>query len=90
VNNLDQTILVALISLAGTFIGSFSGLQLIKYRLDKQEQKIDDISQKTVTKEEFNDLSKRVDKHNNIIERTYILETEMANVKEDIKEIKKV
>lgn len=58
---MDSTIIVALLSLAGTLIGSFcgviSGLKLIEYRLKLLEEK--------------------VEKHNNVIERTFILEEKM-------------
>lgn len=47
-------ILIALLSLAGTFIGSYSGIRLMSYRIEQ--------------------LEKKVEKHNNLIERTYKLE----------------
>ena len=58
---MDSTVIVALLSLAGTLIGSFcgviSGLKLIEYRLKQLEEK--------------------VEKHNNVIERTYIIEEKL-------------
>ena len=51
---MPDTVIVACISLIGTMLGSFSGTQLIKYRIEQ--------------------LEKKVEKHNSIVERTYILE----------------
>ncbi len=55
---MDSTVIVALISLAGTLLGTFGGImasnKLTSYRIDKLEEK--------------------VDKHNNLIERVYRLE----------------
>lgn len=47
-------LLIAVLSLAGTFIGSYSGIRLMSYRIEQ--------------------LEKKVEKHNNLIERTYRLE----------------
>ena len=51
---MTDTVIVAIISLLGTLLGSFGGTQLIKYRIEQ--------------------LEKKVEKHNSIVERTYILE----------------
>lgn len=51
------TIVVAVISLIGTFAGSYSGMKLMSYRIDKLEEK--------------------VNKHNSVIERTFVLEEKM-------------
>ena len=63
-----DTIIVALLSLAGTVIGSIAGIlaanKLTVYRIEQ--------------------LEKKVDKHNNIIERTYKLEGRMDEVEHDI------
>lgn len=60
---------VALIALAGTVIGSFSGIivanRLVDYRLEQ--------------------LEKKVEKHNTIIERTYALERGQTLLEEKIK-----
>ena len=42
------------------------------------------------TRQDINTLSNRVDKHNNIIERTYKCEQAICDIKEDIKELKDV
>lgn len=36
-----ETIVVALCGLAGTFIGSFSGMKLMSYRLEQLEKKVE-------------------------------------------------
>lgn len=59
---MTDTILVALISLAGTLGGTFGGIltssRLMSYRIEE--------------------LEKKVDKHNNVIDRVYKLEQEQA------------
>ena len=64
----DVTI-VALISFAGTLIGTIGGIiaanKLTTYRIEQ--------------------LEKKVDKHNNLIERTYQLEKASAVMQNDIK-----
>lgn len=57
-------IIVAGISLIGTFAGSYSGMKLMSYRIEQ--------------------LEKRVDKHNSVIERTYKLEEDCAVLHEKI------
>lgn len=66
---MDSTIVVALLSLVGTAIGSFSGMKLMSYRIEQ--------------------LEKRVDKHNNVIERVYQLEQKNAIQDERISEIER-
>ena len=51
---MPDTVVVAVLSLLGTLIGSFGGTQLIKYRIER--------------------LEKKVEKHNSVVERTYLLE----------------
>ncbi|MBC5689791.1 hypothetical protein H8S37_12780 [Mediterraneibacter sp. NSJ-55] len=54
---MPDTVIVAVVSLIGTLAGSFGGTQLIKYRIEQ--------------------LEKKVEKHNQVIERTSILEEKM-------------
>ena len=58
---MSDTVIVAVISLAGslfgTFAGTFSGMKIISYRIEQ--------------------LEKKVDKHNNFAERVPILEEQM-------------
>lgn len=62
-------IIVALITLVGTLVGTFSGIvvgtKLINYRIDQ--------------------LEKKVDKHNQVIDRVYKLEQRDAVHDEEIK-----
>lgn len=66
---MNETVLLALISLIGTLGGTFGGIlasaKLMNYRIEQ--------------------LEKKVDKHNNLIERTYALEKDNAVIKNDIK-----
>lgn len=69
---MSDTVVVALLSLAGTLIGSGLGVvassRLTSYRLEQ--------------------LEKRVQAHNNLIERTYKLEGEMQACQHDIRDLK--
>ena len=58
-------IIVGVLSLIGTLIGSYSGIRLITYRIEQ--------------------LEKKVEKHNNIIERTFKLEEATAIQAEQIR-----
>ena len=64
--------IVALLSLAGTLIGSLSGIlvanKLVNYRLSQ--------------------LEKKVDKHNSLVERTYKLEGRITEIEHDIRDLK--
>lgn len=69
---MPETIVVGLLSLAGTLIGTVSGIltanKLSNYRIGQ--------------------LEKRVAEHNNVIRRTYQLEGRMTEVEHDIRDIK--
>jgi len=69
---MDKTIIVGLLSLAGTLIGTLGGIlasnKLITYRIEQ--------------------LEKKVDKHNNIIARTYQLEGRMNEAEHEIRDLK--
>lgn len=69
---MSDTIIVALLSLAGTVLGSGLGViasqKLTQYRLEQLEQK--------------------VQAHNSLIERTYKLEGEVLECQHDIKDLK--
>lgn len=66
---MSESIIIAILSLAGTIIGSLLGIlasnKLVVYRIEQ--------------------LEKKVEKHNSVIERVYILEKDDAVIKEDIK-----
>ena len=70
---LDSTIIVGILSVIGTLVGSFGGIiaanKLTNYRIEQ--------------------LEKKVDKHNTIIERTYIVERDMKTAFSYIEELKK-
>lgn len=66
---MPSELVVALLSLIGTMIGTFGGIitanKLITYRLEQ--------------------LEKKVEKHNGVIERVYLLEKHEAVIDEEIK-----
>ena len=66
---MNDTIMVAILSLIGTLVGSFGGIltanRLINYRIQQ--------------------LEKKVEKHNQVIERVYKLEEHDAVIDEEIK-----
>ena len=70
---MNETIMVAILSLAGTTIGTFGGImassKLTNYRLSQ--------------------LEKKVDKHNSVIERTYILEEKVKVANHRIDDLEK-
>lgn len=57
---MSDTIIVALLSLLGTFAGTFGGMKLMSYRIEQ--------------------LEKRVESHNQVIQRTYILEEKVSDI----------
>lgn len=69
---MSDVVTVALISFAGTIVGSLFGVlaanKLTNYRIQKLEEK--------------------VDKHNTVIERTYKLEGRMTEAEHDIRDLK--
>lgn len=69
---MDSTIVVALVSFAGTVIGTIGGImatnKLVTYRLEQ--------------------LEKKVDLHNNAVERLFKVEGKMDEVQHDIKDLK--
>lgn len=70
---MSSEVVVALLSLAGTLIGSLGGIlvsnKLVNYRLTQLETK--------------------VDKHNSVVERTYKLEGRMTEMEHDVRDLKK-
>ena len=66
---MPDTVLVAILSLIGTLAGSFGGTQLIKYRIEQ--------------------LEKKVEKHNSIVERTYLLEEKMKVANHRIEDLER-
>ncbi|MBR5825445.1 MAG: hypothetical protein IKY78_00010 [Clostridia bacterium] len=68
---MSDAVIVALVSLVGTLIGTFGGIvtgtKLTNYRIEQ--------------------LEKRVEKHNNLVERTYGIEEKLEVHEEKIKVI---
>lgn len=69
---MTSEIIVALLGLAGTLAGSFLGV----------------VTASKLTEFRLKALEEKVGKHNQIIERTYILEGQMTEVQHDIRELK--
>ncbi len=69
---MNSELLVALLGLIGTFSGSLLGV----------------IAAGKLTQYRLQQLEEKVNKHNNLIERTYILEGQMQEVQHDIKDLK--
>lgn len=69
---MSETVLVAILSLIGTLLGTIGGIlaanKLVLYRLEQ--------------------LEKKVEKHNNVVERMYGLETRIAVDEEEIEHLK--
>ena len=65
-------IIVALLGLLGTLSGSFLGV----------------LATSKLTQYRLQQLEEKVSRHNNLIERTYILEGQMTEVQHDIRDIK--
>lgn len=65
---MDASIVVALISLAGTIVSGIAGIALINWRLKSLETK--------------------VEKHNQIVERTYKLEGQVLELQHDVRDLK--
>ncbi len=66
---MDNTIIVALISFAGTLMGTFGGI----------------VTSNKLTNYRIAELEKKVEKHNQVVERVYILEKDKAVFEEEIK-----
>ncbi len=68
---MPETVAVALIGLAGSAMGSVIGV----------------LASARLTQYRLEQLEKKVDKHNSVIERTYKLETRCAVLEEDLKTV---
>lgn len=69
---MNESILVALLSLTGTLVGAFAGIltanRLTAFRIERLEEK--------------------VDKHNQVVERTYRLEGRLTEAEHEIRDLK--
>ena len=91
---MTDTIIVAAVSLLGTIITVWAANKRTLTELDKKSElsdaKLDAKLEKhqAVTDTKLDELTRKVEKHNNMIERTYQLEGRMTEVEHDIKDIK--
>lgn len=69
---MNDVVIVAIISLIGTLGGTFGGI----------------LTASKLTNYRIEQLEKKVEKHNSVVERTYVLEGQMVEVQHDIKDIK--
>lgn len=69
---MSEAIIVALLSFAGTLLGSLFGV----------------LTAQKVTEYRLSQLEEKVNKHNNLIERTYKLEGRMDEAEHDIRDLK--
>lgn len=70
---MTETMFVALIGFAGTLAGSLLGV----------------LAAQKLTQYRLSQLEEKVNKHNNLIERTYVLEGQMVEVQHDIRDLKR-
>ena len=66
---MDSTVLIALISFVGTLVGTFGGI----------------ITSNKLTTYRIGQLEEKVEKHNKVVERVYILEKDKAVFEEELK-----
>ena len=66
---MNDVVVVAIISLIGTLVGTFGGI----------------LTSSKLTSYRIEQLEKKVEKHNNVVERVYILEKHEAVIDEEIK-----
>ena len=66
---MSETIIVAILSLVGTLGGSLLGI----------------LASNKLVMYRIEQLEKKVEKHNNVLERVYVLEKDDAVIKEDLK-----
>jgi ABC-type lipoprotein release transport system permease subunit len=69
---MDSSIIVAVLGFLGTILGSGLGV----------------IASSKLTSYRIEQLEKKVDKHNGVIERTLILEEKVKEIAADVKELK--
>ena len=71
---MSEAIIVALLGFAGTLLGSLFGV----------------LTAQKLTQYRLGQLEEKVNKHNNLIERTFKLEGRMDEAEHDIRDIKKI
>ena len=70
---MSDVVLVGILSLAGTLVGSVAGI----------------LTANKLTNYRIEQLEKKVDKHNSVVERVYSLEGRMNEAEHDIRDLKK-
>lgn len=70
---MSDTVIVGLLSLVGTLAGTFGGI----------------ITANKLTTYRIERLEEKVNKHNSIVERTYVLEGQMHEVQHDVTDLKR-
>lgn len=70
---MSDTVIVGLLSLVGTLAGTFGGI----------------ITANKLTTYRIERLEEKVNKHNSIVERTYVLEGQMREVQHDVTDLKR-
>ena len=91
---MSDTIIVAAISLIGTVVTVIAANRHTLVELDKKSElsdaKIDAKLERhqAVTDTKIDELTRKVERHNNMIERTYQLEGRMNEAEHDIRDLK--
>ena len=70
---MSEAMIVAILGFAGTLAGSLLGV----------------LAAQKLTQYRLSQLEEKVNKHNNLIERTYVLEGQMVEVQHDIRDLKR-
>ena len=91
---LSAAVVTAVLSLIGTVITVLAANKQTLAALDKKSELSDAKLEaelkkhQAVTDTKIDELTRKVEKHNNLIERTYILEGQMQEVQHDIRDMK--
>lgn len=70
---MSEAVIVAILALIGTLGGTFGGI----------------VTANKLTNFRIEQLEKKVEKHNNVVERVYILEKDEAVIREELEHLKK-
>jgi len=80
---MNSDVIVSLVSLVGTV-----AVAIISYAANRKGAREASESNAKLIAYRLEELEKKVNKHNNLVERTYKLEGEMTEVQHDIRDIK--
>lgn len=69
---MSEAVIVAILGFAGTLLGSLLGV----------------VAAQKLTQYRLAQLEEKVNKHNNLIERTFVLEGQMVELQHDVRDIK--